>query len=154
MRRYALLSLLVALGACDFPEYPAASNPYDPEHPGARRIAAVDSIWISASTPTSATLAWSDPSSFERGFRLFRNGQMVAVTAPDKTTYTFSLTAPDTVPDDTTYTFSLAPLLVSWTFGVAALGDDGVQSPRASAIVRYNDQLRIWEIWSPPSDGG
>lgn len=72
MPRLALLPALAAvlLAGCDGPVAPERTNPYDPAFDGPRRASAPEALVVVASGPTSVTVGWDDPNSFETGFEV------------------------------------------------------------------------------------
>ena len=69
-RLFLALAAAGALAACDSAPYPEPSNPFDPAFPDDRRVSAPTALEVASADPTSVTLEWDDPSSFEAGFRV------------------------------------------------------------------------------------
>ena len=85
--------LLLTLAACDSQAPPPRTNPLDPGFEGSAVATAPADLALAEATPTSATLSWTDRSSFETGVRVERLGRFdvyetLAVLPPDATRYT------------------------------------------------------------------
>lgn len=128
IRPLAAVALLALAGGCDVPapyEHDP-TNPYDPAFPGTRLIPAPDSFRLAASGPNTITLAWTDPSSFERGFVVESwGGQTLGVLGPDETEFTIRPEAACEVLSEETPSAR-----------VRALGDDDTRS-EPTATLRF-----------------
>ena len=100
MMRVLLLGLL-ALAACtEVPTSPEPSNPFDPGFGGARHVSTPPDLRLVDTPGLDLTLAWTDSSTFEAGYRVERalpvgpGGELsfstVAVVGPDVTTVTLA----------------------------------------------------------------
>ena len=90
--RLAALAGLLALAACDSQE-PPRTNPLDPGFEGNPTATAPANLALDVATTTTATLSWTDRSSFETGVRVERAGpsgvfETIATLPPDATRFT------------------------------------------------------------------
>ena len=88
------IALVAALGGCDDLAGPDDSNPYDPAFKGVRIASPPTDLRLVSASDTSVTLAWTDQSSFEGGFRIEASDPItgfseIAVVPSDVLTYTY-----------------------------------------------------------------
>lgn len=92
-RTLCLAAALLALAACDSQAPPPRTNPFDPGFEGNAIATAPADLALAEATSTSATLSWTDRSSFETGIRVerldrFGTYQPLVTLPPDATRYT------------------------------------------------------------------
>ena len=90
--RLAALAALLVLAGCDAQDPPPRTNPYDPGFVGTAIPTAPGDLSLESATPTTATLSWTDRSSFETGIRVERLGrygryEVLATLPPDATCF-------------------------------------------------------------------
>lgn len=150
MRALTFALALAVVAGCDSAPYPAPTNPFDPAFPSGRRVSAPTALEVVATTATSVTLAWPDPSSFETGFRVeVAEGE----DGPFRPTPTYRPVA--TLPPDATgYTADGLLGSVPLAFRVVALGEGGdASAPSPEVRVRYGGVVRAYVEPAPNTRG-
>ena len=145
LKAYGVVALaLLTWSACDVPDPLDPSNPVDPAYEGdlPRTVVGPSGIAISATTPTSVSLSWTDNSSFEQGYRVRRS----RIDFRGRRTLEEVIDLP---PNTTTYVAKGLVGVSAREFVVAAIQGEGQVVPPADSFrVRYPAQA-VRQLNSP-----